>query len=213
MSTLLPWVLAATASLAPTRSHEALANAITKVAERESPLFRDDDDRKKTAAFLVAVAFRESSLRPDALGDRAGKDQVATSFCAFQINLPWGRKTAEGYGGEELAEDPEKCVSVAHRMMQESARGCPAHPLALYAEGPQGCTSARAQRISRDRMALAQRLLKTVKVPEEVEQEDHPATPPEGGKEQVSTISRASRPPETVARGYATPGPRHMCSP
>ena len=41
---------------------------------------------------------------------------------------------------------------------------CPAHPLAFYAAGPAGCESARAQRISRDRIAIAQRLVRDVKV-------------------------------------------------
>jgi hypothetical protein len=199
MSTLLSWVLVATASLAPNRAHEPLARAITAIAEREAPLFRDDEDRKKTVAFLVAVAFRESSLRPDAVGDLAGKDKATpTSFCAYQIHLPWGRKTEEGWSGDDLAQDAEKCVTVAHRMMQESARVCPAYPLAWYAEGPQGCTSARAQRISRDRMALAQRLLKQVTLP---------AAPP------ASSEPAGTRASDVVGRGYATPGPRHMCSP
>lgn len=209
MSTILTWVLAAAASLAPTRTHEQLANAITAVVEREEPLFRGDEDRRKTAAFLVAVAFRESSLRPDALGDRVGKAKTPTSFCAYQIHLPWGKKTPEGWSGEDLAGDPDKCVTVAFRMMRESARACPAHPLAFYAEGPPGCTSERAQRISRDRMALAQHLLKKVTVPSE---QDQPATP-ETPTASTSGVALPSREVEVVARGYAAPGPRHTCSP
>lgn len=220
MSTLLSWVLAATASLAPGRSHEPLAQAIVTVAEREAPLFRDDDDRKKTVAFLVAVAFRESSLRADVVGDRVGKEGTPTSFCAFQIHLPWWRKTAEGWSPEDLTQEPEKCVTVAHRMMHESARACPEHPLAWYAEGPQGCTSARAQRISRDRMALAQRLLKEVTPTPGASDQDQDATRAEpsgredakNGREPSETRPR-NRPLEVVARGYATPGPRHMCRP
>lgn len=165
MSTTLAWILAASTQLAPTRSHDDLASAIASVVESEGPLFRGDLDGKKTAALLVAVAFRESSLRPAAVGDRVGKAKKPTSFCAFQINLPWGRKTAEGWSGEELTQDPVKCVTTAHHMLKTSMKVCAAHPLAWYAEGPHGCGSARAQRISRDRLALAARLVKTVTVP------------------------------------------------
>lgn len=209
MSTLLTWVLAATASLAPTRTHEPLANAITAVVEREAPLFRDDEDRRKTAAFLVAVAFRESSLRPDAVGDRQGKKKTPTSFCAYQIHLPWGRKTAEGWSGEDLTEDPSKCVTVAYRMMQESAKACPKHPLAFYAEGPGGCTSERAQRISRDRMALAQSLMKKVTVPDEQDQAATPESPTSG----LPPVPSRSRGVEVVAYHHAILSPRQTCSP
>jgi hypothetical protein len=181
MSTLLPWVLAASSLLAPNRSHERLGEAIVARVEAEPPLFKDDDDRMKTTAFLVAVAFRESSLRHDAVGDRVkGKP---TSFCAFQIHLPWGRKTAEGWTGEDLLEDPDKCVAAAYRMLRISVRTCAAHPLAWYAEGPNGCSSTRAQRISRDRLALARRLVRKVSVPEEAPRErtrssQRPSAPP-----------------------------------
>jgi hypothetical protein len=170
MSTLLAWVLAASSTLAPGRAHDALAQAITNAATAEPPLFAGDDDRKKTAGLLVAMAFRESSLRADAVGDKvAGKP---TSFCAFQIHLPYGHKTAEGWTGEELLEDPAKCVTTAMHMIRTSMKVCPDHPLAWYAEGPQGCASARAQRISRDRVAIGKYLVRTVPQPKEQPGED-----------------------------------------
>jgi hypothetical protein len=165
MSTLFAWVVAASSLLAPTRQHDQLAEAIASRAEAEAPLFKGDDDRRRTSALLVAIAFRESSLRAGAVGDHvAGKP---TSFCAFQLNLPWGRKTAEGWTGEDLVEDPHKCVAAAIHMLRISMRVCPAFPLAWYAAGPSGCANARAQRISRDRMAIAQRLLRDVVEPDE----------------------------------------------
>ncbi len=167
MSTLLSWVLAASAMMVPGRSHEPLAEAIVARTLAEPPLFRGDDDRKKTASLLVAIGFRESTLRPDAVGDM--KRGQPTSFCAFQIHLPWGAKTPEGWSGPELASDPEKCVTVALRMIRESMRICPEYPLAFYAEGPNGCTSKRAQAISRDRLAIAQHLVRSVKVPNDDE--------------------------------------------
>lgn len=163
MSTLFAWVLAASSVLAPQRTHDRLAAAITSRAEAEAPLFKDDDDRKRTTALLVAMAFRESSLRESAVGDHVGGKP--TSFCAFQLHLPGGTKSAEGWTGEDLANDPEKCVTAALRLLRASIRACPKHPIAWYASGPAGCDSERAQRISRDRMALAQRLIREVKEP------------------------------------------------
>jgi hypothetical protein len=160
MSALFSWVLAASSLLAPARDHDRLAEAITSRVEADEPLFKGDVERRRTAALLVAIAFRESSLRADAVGDHvAGK---ATSFCAFQMHLPWGRKTAEGWTGAELLEDPAKCVTAAMRMLRISMKVCPSAPLAWYAAGPAGCQSARAQRISRDRMSIAQRLVRDV---------------------------------------------------
>jgi len=164
MSTIFAWVLAASSLLAPQRPHDRLASAIASRVEAEEPLFKGDTDRKKTAALLVAMAFRESSLRAEATGDHDKVSGKPTSFCAFQIHLPWGRKTTEGWSGTDLAEDPEKCVTVALRYVRDSMHACPAHPIASYASGPAGCTDARAQRISRDRVALAQRLTRDVKV-------------------------------------------------
>jgi hypothetical protein len=165
MSTLFAWVVAASSLLAPTRQHDQLADAIASRAEAEAPLFKGDDDRRRTSALLVAIAFRESSLRAAAVGDHVrGKP---TSFCAFQLNLPWGAKTAEGWTGADLLEDPVKCVTAAIHMLRISMRVCPAYPFAWYAAGPTGCASPRAQRISRDRMAIAQRLLRDVRVVED----------------------------------------------
>jgi hypothetical protein len=191
MSALFTWVLAASSLLAPTRTHDRLAEAITNRVEAEAPLFKGDDDRRRTSALLVAIAFRESSLRADVVGDHvAGKP---TSFCAFQLHLPWGRTTAEGWTGEDLLADPEKCVAAAMRMLRISMKVCPAHPLAWYASGPAGCENARAQRISRDRMAIAQRLIRDVRVPTE---EDSPT---------LSLI------PAGVTMDPATARPRRFC--
>lgn len=146
----MSWILAAMLFLAPARDHSRLAGAINRVVASESPLFRDDADKRRTTAYLVAIAFRESSLKPDAVGDHG------LSFCAFQIHRTNG-------GSKALTEDVDACVSKAFAMLRESARICPAHPLAWYAEGGvHACSSARAQRISRDRLALAARLLREV---------------------------------------------------
>lgn len=160
MSALLAWVLAASSTLAPARDHDRLATAIASRVQAEAPLFKDDDDRRRTAALLVAIAFRESSLDAKAVGDMHGGKP--TSFCAFQIHLPYGAKTAEGWSSQDLLEDADKCVGAALHMLRTSVKVCPSHPVAWYAEGPVGCASERAQNISRDRLALARKLVTDV---------------------------------------------------
>jgi hypothetical protein len=158
--TTLAWVLAAMALLAPERDHAELGGAIARVVEAEAPLFRDDEDRKRTAALVIAVAFREGSLGLHVEGDRrAGKP---TSWCSLQINLSPGMRTREGWTGEDLRDDAVKCVTVGMRLLRDSLRACPRVPLGVYAVGPLGCSDARAARISRDRVALAARLLREV---------------------------------------------------
>jgi hypothetical protein len=139
---VLFFVLACMLDLAPGRDHITNATAITSVVLSEPPLLRNDEDRIRTAAFVVAIAFRESSFRNDV------KSKTNDS-CMMQINKR-----------PDLAEDPEKCVRVAMSMLRESFRMCPLHPLAFYASGPGACENERAQRISRDRLAIAAQLVK-----------------------------------------------------
>jgi len=141
---VLFFVLASMLQLAPGRDHAELATAITRVVLEEPPLFRNDEDRRRTAAFLVAIAFRESSFRN-------GAKSKTHDYCALQINRR-----------PDLAADPVACVRVAMTMLRESMRMCPLHPLAFYASGPGACTNERARRISNDRMAIAARLAKSV---------------------------------------------------
>jgi hypothetical protein len=147
---VLPFVLAAMTTLAPGRDHSALGGAIARTAESNKPLFESDADRRRTAALLVAVAFRESSLTANVIGDN-GK-----SFCAFQIHSSSG-------GTKDLLEDVDACVRAGFTLLRTSLRVCPSFPIAWYASGPLGCTNARAQRISRDRMNLAAYLFGQVK--------------------------------------------------
>ncbi len=137
---LLPLVLAMMTTLSPTNHplarHRCLAEAIARVAEESDPLF-GDEDRRFTAALLVAVAFRESSLTND-IADDTG------AVCAFQI---------QG-GSPALRKDPLACARRAMAMLRESAEKDPAHPVAFYARGPR-YQSPEARRISRDRVDLA----------------------------------------------------------
>ena len=142
--TVLFFILAAMASLAPGREHIENATAIASVVLDEPPLFKSDESRLRTAALIVAIAFRESSFRNDA------KSKTNDS-CLMQVNRR-----------PDLAKDPVKCVRVAMAMLRESMRMCPDHPLAFYASGPGACTNERARKISDDRMRIARRLLAQV---------------------------------------------------
>lgn len=139
------FVLAAMGSLVPNADHSELGGAIARRVDAEPSLFREDSDKRKTASVLVAVAYRESSLRLDVVGDKG------TSFCGFQIHRSSG-------GTRAMLTDADLCVGRAFEILRTSVRVCREHPVAFYAEGPRGCTSPRAQRISRDRMAIAMRL-------------------------------------------------------
>lgn len=126
----------------PIVRHGTLATAIAIVVNEEPPLFVDDDTREKSAALVVAVAFRESSLRVDAIGDGGH------SVCAMQI-----------YDGPKtLSDDPIACVRTGYRMLRQSIRVDRKNPVASYARGPRWDTE-EARRISRDRMALAHSLV------------------------------------------------------
>lgn len=148
--TLTAWTLAAMAALAPGRDHEVLGTAIARAAEAAPPLYANDDDRHRTVALLVAVAYRESTLVPDVVGDKG------QSYCAFQIHRSSG-------GSEELLRDTDACARKGLAMLRQSIRTCREHPIAWYASGPTGCSNARAQRISRDRTSLAAWLVRTVR--------------------------------------------------
>ena len=177
-TTLAKWLLLAANQLAPNKNHEPLVEAIDKVLSAQAPLFAQDTSRQRSAALVLAINFREGSLIPSIKGDKnkAGK---FTSFCSMQIHLPYEAKTEEGWIGDDLAEDPVKCVTVGVRMLRQSMRMCPKHPVAFYAEGidNRACSSTRAQRISNDRMFIAQKLVKGVEWPKE-EEKDASAQPP-----------------------------------
>jgi hypothetical protein len=129
----------------PIARHGRLATAIVTVAWEEAPLFKGDTDRVRTVALLVAIAFRESSLQHDAVGD-GGR-----SKCAFQI-----------HGGDDaLLDDTEACVRKGVSMLRESIRVDRSEPVAFYARGPR-FESDEARSLSRDRVRLSQRLLKEI---------------------------------------------------
>jgi hypothetical protein len=158
MEVVLAFVLAFCHQLIPNRDHTAFAMATAAAIVDTEPLFKNDADKRKTAALMVAIAYRESALRPAVKGDK-GK-----SFGAFQIYLPYQQKTVEGWSGDDILANPENGARVAMRMIRESMHVCPQYPIAHYAEGGMDCGSDRAKRISTDRTNIAKWLDTHVKV-------------------------------------------------
>lgn len=92
------------------------------------------------ATWLVAIGFRESSYRLNAVGD------YGRSRCAYQLQgAPAGVLTDVG-----------ACTRIALHSLRASTRLCPAQPLAAYAGAP--CGSKIAGRITRDRDRLRRRV-------------------------------------------------------
>ena len=130
-NTLFAVVLIWMNSLVPNQDHSTLAWAIAVNAETY-----------EEASVFTAVAFRESTFKLDAVGDHG------SSVCAMQIHN----------GSKDLLTDAVACVAKGAEMLRESRRMDRKFPIAFYAEGP-NFTSDRAKRISRDRMAIARRLM------------------------------------------------------
>lgn len=143
------FILAAMNVVAPDVDHTELATAMTNVVESQ-PYAQDEKSRQQVAALLVAVAFREGSLKPKVEGDHDAKGKPR-SFCTMQIHSSSG-------GSSAMNDDPELCFRTGLDMLRTSQKICPKHPVAFYAAGPAGCASPRAQRISADRIGLARRI-------------------------------------------------------
>lgn len=156
-STILAFTFALARAVDPEHDHSTMVEAIAKVAIASPPLFADDANKEKTLSLLVSVAWREGSLRESVEGDcsesKPGEPCKGrpSSFCSFQIHRSSG-------GSAALNADPELCVRTGMALLRTSMKVCSAHPIAHYAAGPSGCSNVRAQRISRDRLALAGRL-------------------------------------------------------
>lgn len=132
-------------SLAPGRDHLELAFVTSSVVLSEPPLFRDEPMHEKTLALVVAIQYRASGFRSDALGDHG------RSYCSMQIHESIG-------GSDALLRDPSACVRAGLSFLRASLRVDPSHPVAFYARGPR-YESLEARRISDDRMRIARRLL------------------------------------------------------
>ena len=148
----MAYVLACMLFLAGKHGTEAkllpLARAIVDVVAERGPIFKGADGERRTVALLVAVAYRESTFKVDAVGDKG------QSVCAFQIL----------HGARSLLTDVRACTDAGYVQLAASVLACPAHPLAPYARGT--CESEEGRRISADRMRIAHGLLGIVAKPE-----------------------------------------------
>jgi hypothetical protein len=176
-------------AVAPDVDHSEVANAIAHVVDMQQ-YTHDDDARRQVAALLVAVAFREGSLRTRVEGDfdKRGRPH---SFCTMQIHDRSG-------GTPALNDDLELCITTGLQMLRTSSRICPTHPIAFYAEGPAGCTSRRAQRISNDRMALARWV---ARVAREALAANEPAAEPPRSHEGATSSERDATAVRALAAG------------
>jgi hypothetical protein len=175
---LISWLIAA--SLFASAGHRVLPKPFVDELAAQidvKPMFQGIDGALKDAGLMASLAWIEGGNVPDAVGDCPGMGPGdpkctaktgAQSWCAFQIHLPQGQKTNEGWTGPELAADAKKCITVARRLVESSIKSkenkegkC---PLCVYARGrwtPEG------QKLSDFRMGFAKKLLKEVHVEED----------------------------------------------
>jgi hypothetical protein len=152
-------LLAALEPTAPYAStYEKTAEAIARVSESE-PLFAPEDNgEERTATLLVALAWYESRLKPNA------KSKDGRFYCLYQIGKSYLPEP------EKALTDPEVCTRAAVKIIKRSLQVCSARPLperlAIYISGV--CERGGVE--SRYRMHLANKLLK-----------EHPMPPPSGG--------------------------------
>lgn len=162
MSVPVSWVVGLLMSLEPlapwANTYEKTAEAIARVSESEPLWAAEEQGEERTASLLVALAWYESRLKPDA------KSKNGQWYCLFQV--------AKSYlpdPNKALAE-PEVCARVAMKLIRQSFQACRARPLeerlAIYTSG----YCDRGGQESRYRMFLAKKLLK-----------DHPMPQPSGG--------------------------------
>lgn len=141
---LTTWILSLMSILQPQApwmdTYPATASAIDKAVQEQPPLFEADPDaRAKTAAILVALAWAESTFKPNAAG-RGGVNGL------FQV------------GGHGDMSDPVKASRVALELVRESFRVCRARPvgerLAVYAAGGTSCSTMPASVLAKSRFRV-----------------------------------------------------------
>lgn len=142
----LAWMLALAPATPWAETYPDTAQAIADAVE-EAPM----GDARRTTAVLVAIGYRESTFRPDVMGDHGN------ALGLFQVSRAWiERGTSDAF-----LHDAREQARVALRLVRESVRACKGKPaelsLSWYAAGGAGCDRRHAT--SRDRMALAARLL------------------------------------------------------
>jgi hypothetical protein len=157
MSVPVQWVVSLMVALEPNApwraTFERTAEAIARVSESD-PLF-DDRGEQRTAALLVAIAWYESRLKPNA------KSANGQWLCLYQVDK---RHLSDP---QKALDDPEVCTRAAMKIIKGSLAKCAAKPyedrLAMFMSGT--CDKGLAD--SRYRMFLAGKLLKEHPFPEQ----------------------------------------------
>ena len=150
MSVPVQWVVGLMVALEPSSpwrgTYEKSAEAIARVAESE-PVF-DDHGEERTAALLVAIAWYESRLKPNA------RSKDGQFLCLYQVDK---RHLADP---QKARDDPEVCTRAAIKIIRSSLQQCSKRALddrlAQFMSG----TCDKGVVDSRYRMFLAGKLLR-----------------------------------------------------
>ena len=141
---LTSWILSLMLALQPeapwSGTYPETASAIDEAVHAQPSLFSDDDEgRAKTAAILVALAWAESTFKPNAVG--AGGTRGL-----FQV------------AGKGDLSDPHKAARVALELVRESFQLCKVRPveerLAVFAAGGTSCKDPPADALRKSRFRV-----------------------------------------------------------
>ncbi len=152
MSVPVQWVVGLMVALEPSSpwrgTYEKSAEAIARVAESE-PVF-DDHGEERTAALLVAIAWYESRLKPNA------RSKDGQFVCLYQVDK---RHLADP---QKALDDPEVCTRAAIKVIRASLQQCGVakHPLEDRLAQFMSGTCTKGVTDSRYRMFLAGKLLR-----------------------------------------------------
>lgn len=118
----------------------------------EVPLFAGLDGRARTLSTLVSIASYESNFDP-LIDDGTTRGDGGKSVCFMQINLGvtrivmkgqlYGFSRTEGWTGEDLIADRQKCIRAGLHMARESLSIC--KDLSLYTMGRCSKTEPKAK--------------------------------------------------------------------
>lgn len=152
-ATLATWILASSGVVASEVGHvdvsraPRVSRAWAEAAAAEilaDPLLPDP---KTDAIHMLVYAWHESTYRDAAVGDGG------MAVCSLQVHVDW--RTMEGWTRDQLLKEPKKCIHVARRVMRQSFKCDPDHPMACYAGGK----NSTARKISDSRAQEAKDLL------------------------------------------------------
>lgn len=155
---LAAWIVRASTHASGGSRHlsQPVADAMAGAALADS----DVNEARAIASIEVSLAWFETGGQ--LVNDPRGPNDGGQSNCWAQIYLPNHARTTEGWTGAELRADPKKCATVAVRMIKASlarSPSCNYCGLTIYARGRD---TEEGRRLSRVRLALAERLLREV---------------------------------------------------